>query len=170
MADRDKEVGNSKGTRRKSRSDPNQKRKGDTKKKKDKGDIGYCRVLGIRKDKDGNEVNLKKYETIVSNAGGANGFMHLLSGEKKEVTHYILINKVSYNRNVKCLLPSQDRQIRLKMNSYRQLLLTDLKIAEKACAHHENRHETLQLEFKDQEMQLWRWGLAHVIKDFKMQV
>ena len=56
------------------------------------------------------------------------------------------------------------------MNQYKQLLQADLKVAEKASAYHLSRQDALQQEFKEQEMQLWRWGLEHLIQDFRMQV
>jgi hypothetical protein len=60
--------------------------------------------------------------------------------------------------------------MRLRMVQYKQLLQVDLKLAEKALAYHSDRQESLQLEFKEQEMQLWRWGLEHLLRDFRMQV
>lgn len=56
------------------------------------------------------------------------------------------------------------------MSQYKQLLQADLKLAEKAAASHLSKQEALQQEFKEQEMQLWRWGLEHLIQDFRMQV
>lgn len=56
------------------------------------------------------------------------------------------------------------------MAQYKQLLQVDLKLAEKALAYHSDRQESLHLEFQEQEMQLWRWGLENLLRDFRMQV
>jgi hypothetical protein len=60
--------------------------------------------------------------------------------------------------------------MRLRMTQYKQLLQIDLKLADKASAYHNDRQESLQIEFKEQEMQLWRWGLDNLLPDFRMQV
>lgn len=60
--------------------------------------------------------------------------------------------------------------MRLRMMKYKQYLQIDLKLSEKALNYHLDRQEALQLEFKEQEMQLWRWGLGHLLCDFRMQV
>jgi hypothetical protein len=60
--------------------------------------------------------------------------------------------------------------MRLRMTQYKQLLQLDLKLAEKALSYHNDRQESLHLEFKEQEMQLWRWGLENLLPDFRMQV
>lgn len=60
--------------------------------------------------------------------------------------------------------------MRLRMMQYKQYLQIDLKSSEKALNYHIDRQESLQIEFKEQEMQLWRWGLDHLLPDFRMQV
>jgi hypothetical protein len=47
-------------------------------------DIGYHRVIAIKKDKDSLTNLLKKYESI-SSASGSSSLLHIFSGEKKEV-------------------------------------------------------------------------------------
>lgn len=60
--------------------------------------------------------------------------------------------------------------MRLRLTTYKQLLTSDLKYAEKAQAYHIDRQLALHGEFKEQELQLWRWGLEHLLPDFRMQV
>lgn len=60
--------------------------------------------------------------------------------------------------------------MRLRLTTYKQLLQNDLKLAEKAQVYHIERQISLHTEFKDQELQLWRWGLEHLLPDFRMQV
>lgn len=58
--------------------------------KEKKVDVGYIRVVGIKKDK---EIFLhinKKYENIPASSGSSS-IMHLFSGEKKEVYLFILL-------------------------------------------------------------------------------
>jgi hypothetical protein len=47
-------------------------------------DIGYHRVIAIKKDKDSLSSLLKKYDSIPS-ASGSSSILHIFSGEKKEV-------------------------------------------------------------------------------------
>lgn len=53
-------------------------------KREKKIDIGYIRVVGIKKDKEIFQQIAKKYENIPLSSGSSS-IMHLFSGEKKEV-------------------------------------------------------------------------------------
>ena len=57
-------------------------------KKERRIDVGYIRVVGIKKDKENLLQIGKKYETIPLSSGST--LMHLLSGEKKEVNYFYL--------------------------------------------------------------------------------
>mmetsp|Transcript_4587 Transcript_4587/g.7013 ORF Transcript_4587/g.7013 Transcript_4587/m.7013 type:complete len:904 (-) Transcript_4587:171-2882(-) len=108
-------------------------------------DSGFMRVLGHKKDsKESASINPSRYDSLSSSH--FTGFMHIFSGEKKE-----------------------DRSTRLCMAAYRQLLQADMRVVEKAVQLHTHKQESLHVEFKEQEMQLWRWGLEHLIEDFRMQ-
>jgi hypothetical protein len=50
-----------------------------------KTDVGYLRVIAIKKEKESLSNISKKYETIPESSGSSS-IMHLFSGEKKEVS------------------------------------------------------------------------------------
>lgn len=49
-------------------------------------DVGYYRVISIKKDKDSLQNYNKKYETISTSSSGTSSVLHIFSGEKKEVS------------------------------------------------------------------------------------
>ncbi len=56
------------------------------------------------------------------------------------------------------------------LSHYRNVLTAELKVIEKAKQTHLARKEALVSEFMDQENQLIRWGLLHMMRKFKIQV
>lgn len=61
-------------------------------------DIGYFRVITIKKDtsKDALINFSKKYDAIATSSSGTSSVLHLFSGEKKEVIFLL----TSYNNNM----------------------------------------------------------------------
>lgn len=64
-------------------------KRGADKRERRVADVGYLRVIAIKKDKDFFFNLLKKYDSIPS-ASGSSGILHIFSGEKKEVILVIL--------------------------------------------------------------------------------
>jgi hypothetical protein len=65
---------------------------GDRKDKKT--DVGYLRVIAIKKEKESISNLTKKYETIPSSSGSSS-ILHIFSGEKKEVSNMKLSSSLS---------------------------------------------------------------------------
>jgi hypothetical protein len=60
--------------------------------------------------------------------------------------------------------------VKTKLVYYKNILASEMKNIEKTKQTHLQRRDTLIKEFTEQENQLMRWGLLHMLKKFKIQV
>jgi len=63
----------------------------------------------------------------------------------------------------------EERKTRLRLNWYRQVLISEVDVVEKARQHFSNHGKDLAIEFEMQELQLQKWGLLNILPAFRMQ-
>lgn len=64
---------------------------------------------------------------------------------------------------------AEERRTRQHLAWYKQVLLAELEVVDRARSHFNNHGKDLAVEFEIQELQLQKWGLLNILPAFRMQ-
>ena len=63
----------------------------------------------------------------------------------------------------------EQRKTRLRLSWYKQVLMSEIDVVDRARQHFANHGRDLAIEFEAQELQLQKWGLLNILPAFRIQ-